>query len=211
MNAGLRLVAYLVACGLGIYLVVDALIDAKEEPDRLQWMLADDGALEWFQATLAALFALLCLNAAMRFSTALHTLLTILALGAMVSELEGLLQSVLASDMPRRVVQLFGLAAAGYLAARFRRVVGELRDGLQRPGLLLMVAGLVVHAALAQMLGKEDLWEIFTTDATRVELARAAVEETVELAGYLLLLCGAFEERFGSRPPPPAADAPAPA
>ncbi len=198
LPAPLRIGLYLVVCGLGIYLMVDALIDASDNPERMRWMLSKDGAAEWVQAALAAGFAVLCLNCAMGLGTSLHTLLTLMALGAMVAELEDLLESVLASDMPRRVVQLFGLATLAFIVARWRRLKVELRDGLQRPGLLLMLAGFIVHVGLARMLSKEQMWEIFAS-AGQVDLAQAAVRETIELAGYLLLLCGAFEERFGGR------------
>lgn len=93
------------------------------------------------------------------------------------------------------------LALAGgflaYLVARERTSLSrEVNDLLSRPAALLFVAGFLVVACWAQILGQRPLWAHLGSPTA----GKHMVEEGLELAGYCLLGFGVFEEWLATPP-----------
>lgn len=77
------------------------------------------------------------------------------------------------------------------------------------PGLALMFAGTAILFAFVQFVGHEPLWQAILGDDYR-RVAKLAVEEFIELSGYLLWLVGSIEytlqaRSIAMREPEPAA------
>ncbi len=63
------------------------------------------------------------------------------------------------------------------------------------PGLALMFAGSVILFAFVRLVGHEPLWQAILGDEYR-RIVKLAVEEFIELIGYLLWLIGAIEYTY---------------
>ena len=66
------------------------------------------------------------------------------------------------------------------------------------PGLALMFAGSVILFAFVGLVGHEPLWQAILGDDYR-RIVKLAVEEFIELIGYLLWLIGAIEYTYQVR------------
>ncbi len=87
----------------------------------------------------------------------------------------------------------FGLALLGYLIWRFRDgLPGQIQDFLGMPASFLFASGGIIITAWAQVFAQAPLFR--TYEADRI------VEEGLEAAGYLLILCGVEELSINLNP-----------
>ena len=107
---------------------------------------------------------------------------------------------------------LAGISGALLIAYSFRHLK-RLNIALARiwpsPGLTLIFAGAVILFAYSTLVGHEPLWQAMLGDAY-ARIIKLAVEEFIELIGYLLWLIGTIEYVYQSkalmeREPKPAA------
>jgi hypothetical protein len=78
-----------------------------------------------------------------------------------------------------------------------RRIWTELRAFLDRPACLLVVLGVALVLAWAQLLGQPGLWEALYR---HISPGRRLVEEALELTGYTFILFGVLEEHLAHAP-----------
>lgn len=80
---------------------------------------------------------------------------------------------------------------SGIVAHGRRGIVGAVREQLRHPETLLLVFGAALVLAWAQLLGQPRAWRILCPPD--VSPGRGLVEESLELAGHLLILFGLAE------------------
>jgi hypothetical protein len=66
------------------------------------------------------------------------------------------------------------------------------------PGIALLFAGALILLVFVQLVGHEPLWQSILDDNYR-RIAKLAVEEFIELSGYMLWLIGAIEYTYQAR------------
>lgn len=88
------------------------------------------------------------------------------------------------------------LLGAGLAVHAWRRR-RELRPGLMAfvhsPGWGLFVSGVLISMVFARLMGKKDLWSHLIESPRLARNLKNMVEESLEVAGYALLLCGVIE------------------
>ncbi len=88
------------------------------------------------------------------------------------------------------------LVGAGLAAHAWRRR-GELWPGLMEfvrsPGWGLFVSGMLISMVFARLMGQKDLWSRLVESPRLARNLKNMVEESLEVAGYALLLCGVIE------------------
>lgn len=121
-----------------------------------------------------------------------------MALAFLILELNYYLDRYLADNLGQ---VLIGFAAA-FVIVYIYRVRKRMKIAWGRvwpsPGLALLFAGAVILFAFAQLVGREPLWMSILNDDYR-RIVKLAVEEFVELIGYLLWLIGTIEYTYQAR------------
>lgn len=157
------------------------------------WSFGENGLIEWMQfgflATLgASLVGMLCLYPAMRRVLAL---LLCCALIAMFRELDNIMDAG---------VPFFGWQVIFFLTVPLclwqfrepRRLYRELMVFIPSPAMTLYLAAMMVILPLAQCIGDGEFLRA-ALGGSYLRSYKSLIEETLELYGYLLLLCGAAE------------------
>lgn len=161
---------------------------------ELDDILRENRWLEWIQIGLLLVTALLGAGAFASGQPVLHRLLVLAAVFAMCRELDSFLEDLAFDGLHTMLMGavLIAMAAVAWPGRdELRRAVPEF---LKRPGFYMMFFGLMLVAIYAQIFGQRGVWELLAPDDTSE--AKRFVEEGLELAGYLLIGCGVFEERF---------------
>ncbi len=121
-----------------------------------------------------------------------------LALAFMIRELDYFLDLYLIDNLWQ---VLIGIPAAFVIVYTYR-ARKRLKIAWARvwpsPGLALLFAGAVILFAFVRMVGHEPLWMAILGDDYR-RVAKLAVEEFIELMGYLLWLIGTIEYTYQAR------------
>lgn len=169
------------------YLLLTYVILQKE------WMFSENGPIEWTQfALLTLLFAILATNAAV-FDKAreLFLLLVSCAMLALAREQDKTLD---------KLIPIFGWRVIFFLAVplvllQFRNWHSLRRQLLAfatSPAMGVFLAAIMVIILLAQCIGDSDYLRAAMGDGY-MRSYKTMFEESMELYGYLILLCGAFE------------------
>jgi hypothetical protein len=110
----------------------------------------------------------------------------------LIRELDYFLDRYIVDNLWQALIAVAGALLIAYLY-RHQRL---LRLGLARvwpsPGMTLLYAGLVILVPFSILVGHEALWQSILGDAY-ARVAKLAVEEFIELAGYFLWLAGSIE------------------
>ncbi len=128
----------------------------------------------------------------------LAILLAAFALACIIRELDYFLDRYLADNFWQALIGVIVALTVVYTFRQRRRFLIALARVWPSPGLALMFAGFVILFGFVQFVGHEPLWQAILGDAYR-RVAKLAVEEFIELAGYLLWLVGAIEYTLQAR------------
>lgn len=116
----------------------------------------------------------------------------------LIRELDYFLDRYLADNLWQALIAVSGALLIAYLYRHQRRFRIGLARAWPSPGLTLLYAGLVVLVPFSLLVGHEALWESILGDAY-ARVAKLAVEEFIELAGYFLWMAGSIEFVFEVR------------
>ncbi|MCH8333833.1 hypothetical protein IIC65_07865 [Candidatus Sumerlaeota bacterium] len=193
----LRYLAYMAVVGLilaGYVALIAGAIDPEDILDENRW-------IEYAQIGLLALIVLFCLSAFRSGGSVLHRLFAGLALFAIFREMDSLLRDLM-FDGVHNIAMALVLVAMGSMAwINRQRFKVEAVEFMGRPGFHLMIFGAVLVVIFAQLLGQREVWERLAEDMTSE--AKRFIEEGLEMMGYVMIVCGVFEERFfGNRTGP---------
>lgn len=131
------------------------------------------------------------------------------ALVCIIRELDYFLDRYLVDNLWQVLIGVTAPLIIVYTFRQRRRFLIALARIWPSPGLALLFAGAAILFAFVQFVGHEPLWQaILGEDYRRV--AKLAVEEFIELSGYLLWLVGSIEytiqaRSIAMREPEPAA------
>lgn len=121
-----------------------------------------------------------------------------LALAFMIRELDYFLDRYVADNFWQLLIAIIAALVIVYTYRHRRRVVIALARVWPSPGLALLFAGAVILFAFVRLVGHEPLWQSLLADDYR-RLVKLAVEEFIELIGYLLWLVGSIEYTYQAR------------
>jgi hypothetical protein len=132
-----------------------------------------------------------------------------LALVFMIRELHYFFDQYLIDNLWQVLAGIFGALLIAYCFRHLKRLKIALARIWPSPGLTLIFAGAVILFAYSILVGHEPLWQAMLGDAY-ARIIKIAVEEFIELIGYLLWLIGTIEYVYQSkalaqREPKPAA------
>ncbi len=161
---------------------------------KLDDVLRENRWLEWIQIGLLLVTALLGAGAFASGQPVLHRLLVFAALFAMCRELDSFLEDLAFDGFHTMLMGAVSIAMAAVAWPGRDELRIAIPEFLNRPGFYMMFFGLMLVAVYAQIFGQRGAWELLAPDDTSE--AKRFVEEGLELAGYLLIGCGVFEERF---------------
>ncbi|MHC5009448.1 MAG: hypothetical protein ACYTG6_00680 [Planctomycetota bacterium] len=196
LPAALRLLAYVVvqAVALLAYLYAMANVGA----DGANAFLNEGGPMEWIEVAILGLGALVLLGAFRAGEPILHRLLFLLVIMALARELDGVLEGNFFRKAHRWIMVPVAVALVAWAARRRRAVVPQVLAFLTRPAFAYFVFGALLAMLYAQFLGQTFVWRSLAEDMQ--ESAKRFVEEGLEAAGYLWILCGVLEERVFAPP-----------
>lgn len=121
-----------------------------------------------------------------------------LALAFMIRELDYFLDRYVADNFWQLLIAIIAALVIVYTYRHRRRVTIALARVWPSPGLALLFAGAVILFAFVRLVGHEPLWQSLLADDYR-RLVKLAVEEFIELIGYLLWLVGSIEYTYQAR------------
>lgn len=121
-----------------------------------------------------------------------------LALTFMIRELDYFLDQFVADNFWQLLIAIIAALVIVYTYRHRRRVTIALARVWPSPGLALLFAGAVILFAFVRLVGHEPLWQSLLADDYR-RLVKLAVEEFIELIGYLLWLVGSIEYTYQAR------------
>ncbi len=132
-----------------------------------------------------------------------------LALVFMIRELHYFFDQYLIDNLWQVLAGISGALLIAYCYRHLKRLSIALARIWPSPGLTLIFAGAVILFAYSILVGHEPLWQAMLGDAY-ARIIKLAVEEFIELIGYLLWLIGTIEYVYQSkalmeREPKPAA------
>jgi hypothetical protein len=132
-----------------------------------------------------------------------------LALVFMIRELHYFFDQYAVDNLWQVVAGICGALLIAYCYRHLKRLNIALARIWPSPGLTLIFAGAVILFAYSILVGHEPLWQAMLGDAY-ARIIKLAVEEFIELIGYLLWLIGTIEYVYQSkalmeREPKPAA------
>ena len=132
-----------------------------------------------------------------------------LALVFMIRELHYFFDQYIIDNLWQVLAGIVGALLIAYCYRHLKRLNIALARIWPSPGLTLIFAGAVILFAYSMLVGHEPLWQAMLGDAY-ARIVKIAVEEFIELIGYLLWLIGTIEYVYQSkallqREPKPAA------
>ncbi len=132
-----------------------------------------------------------------------------LALAFTILELDYFLDRYLIVNLWQVLVGIAGALVITYTYRQRKRLNIALGRLWPSPALALMFAGAVIIFGFVRLVGHELLWQAILGDDYR-HVVKVAVEEFIEMVGYLLWLIGAIEYTYqvrsmSARSPQPAA------
>ena len=132
-----------------------------------------------------------------------------LALVFMIRELHYFFDQYIIDNLWQVLAGIVGALLIAYCFRHLKRLNIALARIWPSPGLTLIFAGAVILFAYSILVGHEPLWQAMLGDAY-ARIVKIAVEEFIELIGYLLWLIGTIEYVYQSkallqREPKPAA------
>jgi hypothetical protein len=132
-----------------------------------------------------------------------------LALVFLIRELHYFLDQYIIDNLWQVLAGICGALLIAYCFRHLKRLNIALARIWPSPGLTLIFAGAVILFAYSVLVGHEPLWQAMLGDAY-ARIIKLAVEEFIELIGYLLWLIGTIEYVYQSkalieREPMPAA------
>ena len=110
----------------------------------------------------------------------------------LIRELDYFLDRYIVDNLWQALIAVSGALLIAYLYRHQRRLKIGLACAWPSPGMTLLYAGLVILIPFSILVGHEPLWESILGDAY-VRVAKLAVEEFIELAGYFLWMAGSVE------------------
>jgi hypothetical protein len=121
-----------------------------------------------------------------------------LALMFMIRELDYFFDRHLIDNLWQMLIGIAGAFVITYTFRQQRRLKIALARLWPSPGLALMFAGAVILFVFVRLIGQESLWmSILGDDYKRI--VKLAVEEFIELLGYLMWLIGSIEYAYQAR------------
>src|SRR5210317_539828 len=132
-----------------------------------------------------------------------------LALVFMIRELHYFFDQYITDNLWQVLAGICGALLIAYSYRHLKRLNIALARIWPSPGLTLIFAGAVILFAYSMLVGHEPLWQAMLGDAY-ARIIQLAVEEFIELIGYLLWLIGTIEyvyqsKALATREPKPAA------
>lgn len=132
-----------------------------------------------------------------------------LALVFLIRELHYFFDQYIIDNLWQVLAGISGALLIAYCYRHLKRLNIALARIWPSPGLTLIFAGAVILFAYSMLVGHEPLWQAMLGDAY-ARIIKLAVEEFIELIGYLLWLIGTIEYVYQSkalmeREPQPAA------
>lgn len=121
-----------------------------------------------------------------------------LALAFMIRELDYFLDRYLLDNLWQVLVGITAALVIVYTYRARKRLKIAWARIWPSPGLALLFAGAVILFSFVRLVGHEPLWMSLLGDDYR-RVAKVAVEEFIELMGYLLWLIGAIEYTYQAR------------
>jgi len=121
-----------------------------------------------------------------------------IAAACLIRELSDFLDHYIVDNLWQVLVAIIGSLLIVFTYRNRRRLNIALARIWPSPGLTLLFAGAVILFAFVQFVGYEPLWvSLLATDYRPV--IKIAVEEFIELSGYLLWMIGTIEYAFQAR------------
>lgn len=121
-----------------------------------------------------------------------------LALAFAIRELDYFLDRYIVDNLWQVLIAIAGALVIVYTYRHRRRLMIALARIWPSPGLALLFAGAAILFAFVRLVGHEPLWQAMLGDDYR-RLVKLAVEEFIELIGYLLWLVGTIEYTYQAR------------
>ena len=120
------------------------------------------------------------------------------ALAFLIRELDFFIDHYLIDNLWQVLIAVVGAFVIAYMYRHYRRFRVAWGRIWPSPGLAILFAGALILFAFIRLVGHEELWmSILGDDYHRV--VKLAVEEFIELIGYLLWLIGATEYTYQAR------------
>ena len=132
-----------------------------------------------------------------------------LALAFLIRELDYFLDRYIADNLWQVLIAIAGALVIAYTYRHRKRLRIALARVWPSPGLALLFAGAAILFAFVRLVGHEPLWQAILGD-NYLRVAKLAIEEFIELMGYMLWLIGTIEYAYQvramiDREPQPAA------
>jgi len=121
-----------------------------------------------------------------------------LALAFGIREMDYFLDRYVADGLWQVLIAVAGALVIAYVYRHRRRLRIALGRTWPSPGLALLFAGAVILFAFVRLVGHEPLWQALLGDDYR-RIMKLAVEEFIELIGYLLWMIGTIEYTYEVR------------
>ncbi|NNC78324.1 MAG: hypothetical protein HKN77_10205 [Woeseiaceae bacterium] len=121
-----------------------------------------------------------------------------LALAFIIRELDYFFDLYVADNFWQLLIAIVAALVIVYTHRHRKRISIALARIWPSPGLALMFAGAAILFAFVRLVGHEPLWQAILGDDYR-RIVKLAVEEFIELAGYLLWLVGCIEYTLEAR------------
>jgi len=118
-----------------------------------------------------------------------------LALAFTIRELDFFFDHYLIDNLWQTLIAIAGALVIAYTYRHRKRLNIALGRLWPSPGLALLFAGAVILFAFVRLVGHEPLWQAILGDDYR-RIVKLAVEEFIELIGYLLWLIGSIEYTY---------------
>lgn len=115
-----------------------------------------------------------------------------IALACLLRELDFFFDRFLIDNLWQVLIGIAGAVVIAYLYRNFKRLQIAAGRAWPSPGMVLFFAGAVILFGLVHFIGHEPLWQSILGDSYR-RPAKLAIEEFVELTGYLFWLVGTIE------------------
>jgi len=120
------------------------------------------------------------------------------ALAFLIRELDFFLDRYLIDNLWQVLIAVVVALVIAYMHRQYRRFRVAWGRIWPSPGLAILFAGALILFAFIRLVGHEELWmSILGDDYHRV--VKLAIEEFIELIGYLLWLIGAIEYTYQAR------------
>ena len=115
-----------------------------------------------------------------------------LALAFLIRELDYFFDRYLIDNLWQVLIAIAGALVIAYIYRHIRRLKIAIGRAWPSPGLVMLFNGAVILFAVVHLVGHEPLWQSILGDDYR-RLVKLAVEEFIELIGYLFWLIGTIE------------------